>query len=198
MKVTFSLIALCALCGVLQWGIPGFTEAFLLTPSAWSEPWRFVTAIFLHGDIQHFFYNMLALLFFGLVLEHDLGSKRFLLVYGCAGLGANLLSVFFYPASLGASGAIFGIIGALVVMRPSMMVDVMGFPMPMLVAGIVYAAIDVFGVFAPSGTANLAHLSGMAIGLFFGGFYRPLLARVSRKPEIVDEQSIRDWEDRYL
>lgn len=198
MKVTFSLMGLCALLGVFQATISGFTEALLLSPHAWVEPWRFVSAMFLHGDIQHFFYNMLALLFFGLVLEHDLGSKRFLLLYGSAGLGANLVSVFFYPASLGASGAIFGVIGALVMMRPGMMVNVMGLPMPMLVAGLVYVGIDIFGVFMPSGTANLAHLVGMGVGLVFGSIYRPLIRRVSSRPVIVDERSMRRWEDEYL
>lgn len=198
MKYTFSIMGVCALFGLFQWGIPGFTDALLLTSDAWSEPWRFFTAMFLHGDIQHFFYNMLALLVFGLVLEHDLGSKRFLLLYGCAGVGANLVSVFFYPASLGASGAIFGMIGALVVMRPGMMVYVMGLPMPMLLAGLVYVGVDLFGLFVPSGTANLAHLVGMAVGLMFGSIYRSRSARVSDRPLVVDERSMRQWEDRYL
>jgi membrane associated rhomboid family serine protease len=198
MKCTFALIGLCALFGILQVTVPGFTEALLLTPAAWSEPWRFVTAVFLHGDIAHFFYNMLALFFFGLVLERDVGSKRFVLVYGLAGLGANLLSVFFYPASLGASGAIFGLIGALVVMRPGMMVDAFGIPLPMVVAGLLWAVIDIVGVFAPSGTANLAHLMGMGVGIVFGVFYRPFVARIARRPVIVDERSMRAWEDASL
>jgi membrane associated rhomboid family serine protease len=141
---------------------------------------------------------MLALFFFGLVLERDIGSKRFLLVYGLAGIGANLLSVFFYPASLGASGAIFGLIGALVVMKPGMMVDAFGIPLPLVVAGLLWAVIDIVGVFAPSGTANLAHLSGMSVGLVFGFIYRPFVTRIVRRPLIVDERSMRAWEDASL
>ena len=95
-------------------GIPGFTEMFVLNSKALDgEFWRFLSAIFLHGSITHLIYNLFALLFFGGLLEKLIGSKRFLILFFISGIFANLISVWFYSSSLGASGAVYGILGAL-------------------------------------------------------------------------------------
>ena len=190
---------------VLQLSLSGFTNALVLNQRAFGEPWRFVTAIFLHGDFGHLLYNMFALLFFGGVLERLVGGKRFLLVYFVTGIGANLFSVFFYPSSLGASGAIFGVIGALVLIRPSLTVFAFGMPMPMFLAGILWGVGDVIGAVGYftgnpiNNTGNLAHLSGMALGLLFGAVYRSWSQR--REKKVVyrfDEDSMQQWEDTWM
>lgn len=178
--------------------IPGFTEFFLLTPQAFSQPWRFVTAIFLHGSVVHLFYNLFALLLFGFILERLIGSRRFLMVFFVSGLAANLFSVFFYPSALGASGAIFGVIGALTVMRPLMTVWAFSLPMPLFMASIFWAIGDFLGVFFPQGTANLAHLAGLAFGLLVGIFLRERTIDRDSYGIKLDEGSMRRWEDVYM
>ena len=199
------LIGICVLFFILQLVLSGFTDALVLNQRAFGEPWRFVTAIFLHGDFGHLLYNMFALLFFGGVLERLVGGKRFLLVYFVTGIGANLFSVFFYPSSLGASGAIFGVIGALVLIRPSLTVFAFGMPMPMFLAGILWGVGDVIGAVGYftgnpiNNTGNLAHLSGMALGLLFGAVYRSWSQR--REKKVVyrfDEDSMQQWEDTWM
>jgi membrane associated rhomboid family serine protease len=140
--------------------------------------------------------------FFGLVLESVVGTRRFLIVFFISGLIANVLSVFFYNASLGASGAIFGVIGCLIVLRPSMTVWAFGLPMPLFVAGIAWGIGDAIGAFTPSsGIANLAHLSGMGAGLILGAALRDwrtasIKSRFNRVS--LDELYVRKWEDAYL
>jgi len=157
---------------LIQYLVRGFTELFLLDSGALTQFWRFFTAIFLHGDFGHLLYNVFALALFGSMLEKLIGPRRFLIVFFVSGILANIFSVNFYDASLGASGAIFGIIGALIVVRPFMVVWAFGLPMPLILAGILWAAGDLIGLFVPSNVANLAHLSGMFFGLIFGVLYR--------------------------
>ena len=166
------------LCGLIipvflaQYFFNGFTELFLLDSNAFGQIWRFVTAIFLHGGLAHLLYNLFALALFGSILEKLIGGKRFLIVFFVTGILANIISVNFYDSSLGASGAIFGVIGALVWVRPLMPVWAFGLPMPLFFAGILWATGDLIGLFVPSNTANLAHLSGMFFGILFGIIYR--------------------------
>jgi membrane associated rhomboid family serine protease len=80
------------------------------------EYWRFITPIFFHANILHFFFNMYALYNVGLQIERPLGYARFLMIYFFSGVIGVLASFLFSTsASLGASGAIFGLIGALAV-----------------------------------------------------------------------------------
>src|SRR3989344_3189661 len=193
------LAGICVLVFILQTVFSGFTELFLLNELSFSQPWRFVTAIFLHGGLTHLIYNLFALVLFGSMLERLVGSKRFLAVFFITGIGANLFSVFFYPSSLGASGAIFGIIGSLIVVRPTLVVFAFGLPMPMFIAGILWTAGDVIGLFVPSNVGNIAHLSGLAIGLLLGAFYRDWRRRrIPRERIGLDEDFMRRWEETHL
>ena len=193
---------------VLQLVVPGLTEVFVLNGEVGNgEIWRLVSAVFLHGGLGHLVYNLFALLLFGGILESQIGSRKFLWVFLVTGVLANIFSVGFYPSSLGASGAIFGIIGALVVLRPGMTVWAFGMPMPMLLAGVLWAGGDVLGAVAffsgrpISNTGNLAHLSGMFFGIL-GGFWFLREKRVERARKNVsvriDERSMRRWEDQFL
>src|SRR3989344_3358331 len=199
------LAGICILVFILQTKFSGFTELFLLNELSFSQPWRFVTAIFLHGDFGHLLYNMFALLLFGGMLERLIGGRRFLLVFFATGIIANFVSVFFYPSSLGASGAIFGIIGSLIVVRPTLVVFAFGLPMPMFIAGILWTAGDIIGAVGyfignpVNNTGNLAHLSGMAIGLLFGALYRDWRQRRIPSERIgLDEGFMRQLEDTHL
>ncbi len=77
------------------------------------EYWRLITPIFLHGSLLHFFFNMYALYQLGREVEAFMGPRRYLLLFFYAGLAGTVFSLLFTPnRSVGASGAIFGLIGA--------------------------------------------------------------------------------------
>lgn len=83
------------------------------------EYYRIITAIFLHGDIQHLVGNMLLFFFLGEIVENQMGYWKYLILYFTAGICGGILSMSFssylqtFTDSIGASGAIFGVIGAL-------------------------------------------------------------------------------------
>ena len=80
------------------------------------EWWRMVTAMFLHGGFDHIIGNMIVLYIVGMAAEHAFGSTRMLLVYFAGGLAGSALSVLASPGpSVGASGAVFGVLSAVVV-----------------------------------------------------------------------------------
>jgi membrane associated rhomboid family serine protease len=178
-KWTFVIIAINVLVFLIQlssdlgdWAWFAFTPALAL-----DMPWIFVTSIFLHGDFTHLVFNMFALLTFGTLLENIVGGRRFLMVFFAAGIVGNLgymvTSGNPWVPAIGASGAVFGVIGMLTVLRPWLIVFVGGLPMPLLVAAIVWALLDLSGLFAPSGVAHGTHLAGLLLGLAYGAFVRP-------------------------
>ncbi|MBU0760911.1 MAG: rhomboid family intramembrane serine protease [Nanoarchaeota archaeon] len=184
--------------------IPSFTNLFVLNSSAWTQPWRFITSIFLHANIVHLLYNLLALALFGSILEKFIGGKRFLLIFFVSGILANLLSINFYSSSLGASGAIFGIIGALIVIRPLLTVWAFGMPMPLFVAGILWAAGDLIGAYGfltgqpIDNTGNIAHLTGMAFGIILGAIFRSPNKKQKNTKIKINEHFIQNWENNYM
>ena len=188
---------------ILELLIPSFIEVFVLNEKAFSQIWRFLTAVFLHSGVAHLLYNIFALALFGSILERIIGGRKFLIIFFITGILANLFSVNFYSSSLGASGAIFGVIGALIVVRPWQVVWAFGLPMPIFIAGILWGIGDVIGAVGfLSGNpidniGNLAHLSGMIFGLVFGALYRKKKKR--RKNKIrIKERDIRKWEEGFL
>lgn len=198
------------LCGsitlifLLQLLIPSFTDPFILNDRAANgEFWRFLTAIFLHGDITHLLYNMFALFFFGLFLEKYIGSRKFLILFLASGIIANVVAVNFYDSSLGASGAIYGVIGALTIIQPSLLVFAFGLPMPIIIASGLWIAGDVlrtFGAFGDTNIGTIAHLSGIVIGFIYGFMLRRKL-KISHQNNYVqkiDDKLMRQWEDDFM
>jgi hypothetical protein len=193
------LSLVCVVVFVLQLLIPGLTDIFILDSGKMIEVWRFASAIFLHGSVMHLISNLFALALFGTILEGLIGGRKFLLVFFASGIAANMVAVWFYPSSLGASGAIYGILGALIILRPMMTVWVSGIPMPMLLAGLVWVAGGVFGLFYPSDIGHIAHLSGMGLGMIFGILFRDWSRKEARKERImIDEKDVREWEERHM
>ncbi|MEK6947483.1 MAG: rhomboid family intramembrane serine protease [Nanoarchaeota archaeon] len=176
-----------------------FTEAFLLSSAdIYTRPWILITHIFLHGSPLHLFYNMWGLFMFGPLLESRIGAKRFLIFYLSAGVIAGLISSFFYSSSLGASGAIMGVIGMLIILMPNLrLLFFYVVPTPLWLAGIIYAAMDIFGVFFPSGVGNIAHLTGMGAGLLYGLYLKNQSAKFTRK--FVKKKNLNEVDvDEYL
>lgn len=150
--------------------IPGFTSMFsLISTDLSSRPWILVTHMFLHGGFAHILFNMYALYLFGGLLEQKIGTKRFLTLYFTAGILAGFVASFFYGNMLGASGAIMGILAALILLMPNLQVlFFFAIPMRFWVAGLIWIILDVTGAFFPTGIGHIAHLVGTAVGLIYG------------------------------
>ncbi len=172
------------------------TDLFVLDRSLmWSEPWRIVTSIFAHGGIAHLLLNSFALFLFGLILEQRIGSKRVIILFLVSGVLINLITP--YPLSLGASGAIYALIGALALLRPTMMMWGFGVPMPMILVAVLYLIQDIIGAFAPASTVgNLAHISGLIMGVAVGIYWRKKHGDTSPEdhPDALLEKELDGWE----
>lgn len=134
--------------------------------------WQLATYMFLHGGIGHILFNMLALWMFGKDLEETWGTQTFLRFYFFCGIGAGICVVianYILPSgnplsiTLGASGAIYGILLANAVLWPDKIVYVqMLFPIKMKYFVMIYGAIAFLGsTDMNSGVSNIAHLGGL-------------------------------------
>ncbi len=173
---TLTLIGINLLVFFAQLFVPLMQFAFVPV-TAFSEPWTFVTSIFMHAGFSHLFFNMFALFIFGLSLESRISQRGFLIIYFIAGIVGNLAYLYTDPLSttpaVGASGAIYGVMGILAVLAPGMMVFVGGlYPLPMILVAIFYAYSNFVGLFSPSGIAYQAHLGGLFIGVIVGIYLR--------------------------
>ncbi|MEK6934741.1 MAG: rhomboid family intramembrane serine protease [Nanoarchaeota archaeon] len=196
------LTGILVLIFIVQLMFDGFTELFVLDSSrVLVRPWTMITSVFLHGGLTHIMFNGFALALFGSITENIIGSKRFLWLFLIGGIIANIPGVFFYNSSLGASGAIFSVLGVLILLRPTMTVWLNFMPVPMWLAGIIWAIQDILGIFIPDGVGNFAHLGGLAFGLIYGhSLRRAFLTRRSKKhgDRILTDEEIEDWENRMF
>ena len=121
--VTYSIIALCVVIWGLQM-IPGspVTQWLWYYPREIDlEPWRMITSLFVHsqGSLFHIVFNMFSLFILGPILERSLGRWRFIALYLISGFGGSVAVLIIAPDSLvvGASGAIFGLLGAIFIIQ---------------------------------------------------------------------------------
>lgn len=141
------------------------------------RPWQLVTYAFMHGSVMHIFLNMYALYMFGGLIERVMGARRFTIYYVVCLLAAAVaqLAVVYlfepgrmYP-TVGASGAVFGLLGAFAMLFPReklMLIPIpVGIPAWLFVT--LYGAAELFfGVTGTvSGVAHFAHLGGLVAGL---------------------------------
>lgn len=175
------------------------SEFSLVSSQVIERPWTIMTHVFLHGSWLHLFSNLGALLLFGLILEKNVGSRNFLIIFLASIVVSSIADVFFYHATIGASGAVFGIIGALAALRPRLLVWAFGVPMYMVVAAILWAALDLSGFFYPDNIAHAAHLFGMGFGLMAGLWLRePKPKAREQKEEVVSDEELNRWEDEWM
>ena len=133
------------------------------------EWWRLLTAMFLHFTVVHLAFNSLALYVFGQLIEAALGSRRMLALYLVTGFAASCASFAFISprgTGAGASGAIFGMLGAWLVYnlrRRSLSLARSNIQLALLLIGINL----VFGFTVP-GIDNVAHIGGLIAGLAAG------------------------------
>lgn len=154
-----------------------------------SEPWRLLTCMFIHFGLLHLAFNMWALWDVGRLVERLYGTASFVLLYFVAGLAGSITSVLWNPAinAAGASGALFGVVGALLafVFRPDL-----GLP-PMVVRALRNSMLAFTGFSlalgaVATGIDNAAHLGGLATGLIMGFVLaRPLVPGQDRRSAFV-------------
>jgi len=156
--------------------------------------WQIFTYMFLHGGFLHILFNMLTLWMFGMPLEQDWGTRRFLKFYFLCGLAAGvcvLIADVLVADSftIGASGAIFGLLVAFGVRYPNQIVLMMFlFPIKAKYMVMIYAAIELIVTFGPNtGVSTVAHLGGMAFGYVYLKYRLPSI----RLPDV--RGAYRQW-----
>lgn len=163
--------------------------AMFYPASPFFKPWQILTHMFMHGGFWHIFFNMYSLLMFGSILERSLGPKKFLIFYFVTGLGAVALHTgvewmqarvfiangavdayqrLLMTPTLGASGAIYGVLIGFAMLYPQARLTLIFPPIPMTAKWlvIIFAAIELFsginGIY--ESVAHFAHLGGMLFG----------------------------------
>lgn len=155
----------------------GMTEdgAFMLEHGAMYVPYvlglgeyyRLFSSMFMHFGFDHLVNNMVMLLVIGFTLEREIGTIKFLIIYLLSGLGGNLLSAVWdmmsgsFAVSAGASGAVFGIVGALLyvaIRNRGRIGDVSGRGLAFMVI------LSLYYGFTSGGVDNFAHIGGLLSG----------------------------------
>lgn len=181
--ITYSIMAVCVIVFLLQLVTGTFGAVFQTLAFqgllASSEPWRMLTSIFVHLSFAHILFNMYSLYVFGPMLESMLGRARFtalFLLTGFAGSVAVLLINPLVPVA-GASGAIFGLLGAYFVIQRHLG----GSNVQLL---IVIALNLVIGFVVP-GIAWQAHVGGLVVGALIGFIFMKTRSRSKRTVQLV-------------
>jgi membrane associated rhomboid family serine protease len=184
--VTYGLIGTNVVLFLLEFVTGGFTGIVYQALAYWppltaTEPWRMITSAFLHspGSIFHILFNMYSLFIFGPMLEHQLGRARFLAMYLLAALGGSVAVLLLAPSSIvvGASGAIFGLLGAYFVIQRRL-----GGNATQLV---IVIALNLAIGFVVPGIAWQAHLGGLVVGAGIAAIYVATRRREQKAVQIA-------------
>ncbi len=168
-----SLLHFAPYFGLWYWG----TDLFM--------PYQLITYMFLHGNFSHIFFNMFALWMFGRIMEQVWGGARFLTYYFVCGIGAGLIQEFgqmlglISPVAMtiGASGAVYGLLLAFGMTFPEERLFIIPIPFPIKAKWFVcmYAAIEILeGISSSDGVAHFAHLGGMFFGFMLILYWRKI------------------------
>ncbi len=160
------------------------------------ELWRFITPVFLHGSIPHIFFNMYALLSIGTFMERQFGHGRFALLYFLSGFAGNVFSFRFTGEngfSVGASTAVFGLIGAEVIFFYQNR-ELFGAYAKQSIGNVVFIiAINLFIGLSP-GIDNWGHVGGLLGGMIFAWFagVRWMVTGIPPGLKLVDQREVRE------
>ena len=153
-----------------------------------AQPWRLITAMFLHGSLMHIVFNMWVLMDIGPQIEELYGSARFFFIYVATGIGGYILSSSIgQHVSIGGSGALLGLIGVLLAITMGRRSAAMQMIRGQLIRWLVYIAI--LGFLFP-GIDNFAHLGGFASGFVLG---KIMTDRAPASPEEQKRAQILGW-----
>lgn len=198
-RVPFSLVVAVIIAAVFAIGVLesllvdsssilelGFQPVFLKMPA---DLYTLFTAMFVHANFIHLIFNLIVLILIGPLLEERIGIGRFAAIYILSGilgtLAFGLIHLNDVAIVVGASGAIFGILGAFAVLYPRERISMfyMFIPIPPMRVPYVVAFIivleTVLALDPTTRTAHEAHLAGLAAGILFA----PLVARIGVKPK---------------
>jgi rhomboid protease GluP len=147
---------------LLQWGA---NRRFETTGGEW---WRLLTSMFLHGGIMHLFLNITGLVIAAIFVEPLLGRKNYFILYILSGLCGSVASIWWYPntISVGASGAIFGLYGAILGLLLTNAFPKGGKKGILLMIGIYVGINLLWGL--TGGIDNAAHIGGLLSGAIIG------------------------------
>lgn len=174
------LYVICTFTGDLLYNIGTFGVKDLIENGEW---YRLFTSMFLHADIQHLVSNMLILYYIGNVVEKRIGHFPYIIIYFLSGLAGNIFSAGYelfsnnYVSSLGASGAVFGIEGAMLMMailNKGKITEITAGRLAFAIAFSLYCG------FTSSYVNNMAHIGGVLMGFAAVGIFW-LFSGASRK-----------------
>ena len=199
--VTYALIAINFLVFLLTL-VVGLTRAFLAFGAVPAlivldyQYYRLVTSMFLHGDFLHILFNMWGLFIFGRDIESSVGSGRFTLLYFLSGIVGGMAYVLYmltyaaeydpraaFVPAIGASGAVFGVMGSFAVLYPRRPVAFFLYFLPIIAPA--FVVITLMGLIQTllalalpfSSIAYTAHVGGLAVGMLMGLWFRSLLRK---------------------
>ncbi len=136
------------------------------------QPWRLLTSLFVHGGAMHLALNMFSLWLLGLMLEQRVGARRLLAVYLASGLAASLATVWYHSSginSTGASGAIFGLYGFMLVLLLSKKMVLDKSDRRAMLGLVLYLVLSNLISGITGNIDNIAHIGGLAMGLLVAG-----------------------------
>jgi rhomboid protease GluP len=136
------------------------------------QPWRLFTCLFVHAGLSHLLLNMFSLWLLGLLVEDRVGPVRLLLVYLACGVGGGLASLWWHSDginSVGASGAIFGLYGLLLVLLVGKKLVLDKSDRRAMLGLVLYLVLSNLLSGITGNIDNAAHLGGLATGLFIAG-----------------------------
>ena len=176
-KLTWALIGINVAVFLLVFSMPEemMNSAFGLLSFSWGtkfEAWRLLTSMFMHASASHLFFNMIGLYFFGKILEDEVNPSWFLAIYFISGVLGSFVFMFTSTAPVvGASGAMFGVLGAAMLLNPVRRVHLYVFPLPLGIIAVTFVFMETLvAYFQPqefSNVATMAHLAGILTGSIF-------------------------------
>ena len=152
------------------------TFAMFYPTSQYFHVWQIVTHMFMHGGFWHILFNMYTLFIFGMVVERTIGTKKFLVYYFLCGLGAAALHIgvqalsgaSLYVPTLGASGAVYGVLLAYAYLFPDNKLTLLFPPVTLSAKWMVLIFLGIELITGITGTAegvaHFAHLGGALMG----------------------------------
>lgn len=183
--LTWALIGLNVVVFLFQALDPNLTHTFWLVPESMlrgAALYTVITSMFLHGDLVHLISNMYVLYVFGDDCENVYGRGLYLVFYTLCGIGGAVVHSLFTPnpdiPTIGASGAIFGVLAAYAIFFPRRRLYIFFwygfFPIPAMLFAAMYALFEILYVMAGLNPfiAHTAHIGGFLVGLTLSMIYK--------------------------
>lgn len=169
--INIFLFVISLFSGGLLYSEGAFSVRYLLQGGEW---WRFITSMFLHANVNHLVGNMLMLYLAGELVERYIGKRKFVILYFFSGVTGSLFYALYeyltrdFADSIGASGAVFGVVGALFVIVVYHRGRYGGITVGRMVFMLLYM---IYMGFQTSNVNNAAHIGGLLGGILLTGIY---------------------------